>query len=296
MLEALVEAQQSGEDLVMARAFQERCLSTTNDLLLDLATLKAAGFVDYKRTMPITALTFPVSLTSRGILMAEDASQLESIYPKVIASPPRSEPMVMKGDLRVDNNTVRRGILELLYQAFQQDPYAYVDGSTLTQTLGDVPPNTVTGAIAFMEQEGYVQAERFLGGQFMAKIRSAGIRLLENPSEFNRQFPGVTIINARDIIGSNVASPGSSVVFSNNTFERILDKLIQQGEVPENEATAAKVVVQEMDSVVTDGGTPTSDKVSKLRGLFQQLSKVAVTLSTNPLLLEYFGHLMTQWH
>jgi len=107
----------------------------------------------------------------------------------------------------MNENRIRRGILEILYDYEEEHSGDQMGGHDLTEKLGDIEPNELIFNMNYLENKGYMDIEEYLEGEFIANITHQGIDLIENNEEFNTKFPLITITNINNskgvVLGSN---------------------------------------------------------------------------------------------
>ena len=120
----------------------------------------------------------------------------------------------------MDNNKIRRAILEILYERFEEVPYSFVSREELLKKL--YWPKSLNSNIFYLEEKGYVKSQKPFGTPFIAaRIKADGIDLIENESEFNVKFPirqNITHIEG-DMVG--VVSQGDKAQISSQVSIQI---------------------------------------------------------------------------
>jgi len=88
--------------------------------------------------------------------------------------------------------SLRRCILEKLYEAFREFPYGLVELSQLAEKCS-ADPESLNWNIVYLEKHGYVKPDRSMDCppfiSCTATITASGIDLVETPSEFDQKFP-----------------------------------------------------------------------------------------------------------
>jgi len=107
----------------------------------------------------------------------------------------------------MDNQEIRRKILELLYEHALENSTEMSD-DLLNQEL-DIEFNKLNFNIDYLEKEGYISVQRFLGEDYLVEIESKGINLVETPEKFDSLFP---IVNITQIYNSKGVVVGSDNV------------------------------------------------------------------------------------
>ncbi len=88
----------------------------------------------------------------------------------------------------MDNNEIRRAILENLYNWFKENPYSFLPRELLLLAIYN--SKGLESNIVYLEEKGYVELKKALDTQFISsRITAKGIDLIENESEFNNKFP-----------------------------------------------------------------------------------------------------------
>ncbi|WP_048190499.1 hypothetical protein [Methanobacterium sp. SMA-27] len=115
----------------------------------------------------------------------------------------------------MDNNEIRREILEVLYEFEQDDPGRKVNRGHIKEKL-DIDYKQIKSNIRWLEGEGYVKVD-WLPQTFLSLITNRGINLIENKEEFNKEFP---LINVQNIINSK------GIVIDSNNVDIKIDESI----------------------------------------------------------------------
>lgn len=162
-----------------------------DDIVFDLHVLNARNLVRYSWEFPAQAGDALVNLDAAGFELLESEDRFSRSFPRVFTHPevwPSATLQLGKDESAMTLNELRRSVLEALYKTFSDDPFSYVSSDALSGHY-QVDRRQLSPIIKFLEDEGYVTTEWFLGGDFITRITSRGIRLIEDRSEFNEKFP-----------------------------------------------------------------------------------------------------------
>lgn len=176
-----------------------------DEIVFDLHVLNARNLVNYSWTFPAQPGDALVNLDGAGFELVESEERFSRSFPRLFTNTtiwPAAREQLGKGGSAMTLNELRRSVLEILYETFSTDPFAYVTGEALSGHY-HVERRQLTPVIKFLEEEGYVKTEWFLGGDFITRITSRGVRLIEDQSEFNEKFPPVNSLNVYgDVLGA----------------------------------------------------------------------------------------------
>jgi Mn-dependent DtxR family transcriptional regulator len=82
------------------------------------------------------------------------------------------------GEFLVDEVEIRREILRIIYDLNKVSQGYSVDSRDLLEKL-DVTSNELFSNVKFLEGDGYLELEEFLGKEFKAKITPKGMEKVE---------------------------------------------------------------------------------------------------------------------
>lgn len=89
----------------------------------------------------------------------------------------------------MNNDQVRRRILEVLYKRFMEDPHRPVSRDEMLAELSDLEPKFVDSNTVYLEKSGYLESEHAIGSAwYSAKILPRGVDLVEDKTRFNVTF------------------------------------------------------------------------------------------------------------
>ncbi|MDH4210202.1 MAG: transcriptional regulator [candidate division WOR-3 bacterium] len=90
----------------------------------------------------------------------------------------------------MNNNEIRRKILQILYESFTEHPYNRVTPKEFKDTL-NISLKELHFNIIYLEEKGYVELSKPLEGSVFvgARITPRGVDLVEDECEFNVHFP-----------------------------------------------------------------------------------------------------------
>jgi hypothetical protein len=120
----------------------------------------------------------------------------------------------------LDNNQIRRKLLEILYKYAADNPGEEMPDGLLKEEL-DITKKELKFNVDYLYEEGYVNITTFIGGDFDVKINSNGINLVEDNSRFNNKFP---LIN----LTQNFVHNSSGVVINSNNVNINIDESFNQ--------------------------------------------------------------------
>jgi len=187
----------------------------------------------------------------------------------------------------MDNSTIRRSILEILFKRFKENPNLFVSREELLKVI--YWPLDLDSNIIYLEEKGYVELQKAFGTPFIgARIKAKGIDLLENGSEFNIKFPirqNITHIEG-NMVG--VVSQGDnaqivSQVQIGESFSNILKEIESSRDFDVETKRVVKSRVQEIYTEIQKSG-PNASKVKLALNFLEEKAKwVYDKIVTDPL-------------
>lgn len=193
-------------------------------------------------------------------------------------------------EVKMDNNKVRRDILEILYKMFKENPYSFVSREVLLYVIYN--SKGLDSNIAYLEEKGYVELQRALGTQFIgARIKAGGVDLIEDESEFNVKFPikqNITQIKG-DVIG--VISQGNNAQITSRisiqigkNFNNILEEIDLRRDLDTETKQSLRSKVQEIQTEIQKS-EPNAIKVKSALDFLKNKAKwVYDKIVTNPVI------------
>lgn len=89
----------------------------------------------------------------------------------------------------MNNDQIRRRILEVLYKRFMEDPDEPTSRDEMLDSLSDLEPQQVDSNVIYLEKSGYLEAEHTIGAAwYSAKILPKGVDLVEDKTRFDVVF------------------------------------------------------------------------------------------------------------
>jgi DNA-binding MarR family transcriptional regulator len=90
----------------------------------------------------------------------------------------------------VTNSEIRRKILEMLYERFEEHPYHRITPKEFRETL-NIDLKNLNFNIIYLEEKGHVELQKPLEGSIFvgARITTKGIDLIEDEYQFNITYP-----------------------------------------------------------------------------------------------------------
>ncbi|MGP8023864.1 MAG: hypothetical protein ACLQG5_06225 [Methanobacterium sp.] len=122
----------------------------------------------------------------------------------------------------LDDNQIRRKILEILYDYEIENPRDDVESIELNKKLGvGVLDKEVEFNINYLENKGFVDVTGRHFEGFEVKITHKGIDLVENNEEFNNLFPQINLTQ-------NIIQNSKGVVINSNHVNMSIDESFNQ--------------------------------------------------------------------
>lgn len=113
----------------------------------------------------------------------------------------------------MDNQEIRRKILEYIYDKNEQQPQYMAQRDEVKQFL-NINDAKLDNNVLYLESKGYLKVGKNIGSFFVyAQITSEGIDLVENPNQFNTLFP------VR--ITQNIIQHSTGVIIGDNNIQKI---------------------------------------------------------------------------
>lgn len=145
----------------------------------------------------------------------DNVHRLEGVhYFKVSSTAKATATDFLYGSGNMTNNDIRREILTIAYDHWQNDPHGY---TTAEQFVNAIPAdaNEVERNFDYLVKKHYLEGTLPSGGGYhMIKITPTGIDLYENPTQFNREF-ALKIEQHTTNIGGDYIAP--TIIGDSNT-------------------------------------------------------------------------------
>jgi len=190
----------------------------------------------------------------------------------------------------MDNNKIRRDILEILYNWFKKNPYSFLPREVLMIVIYN--SKGLESNIVYLEEKGYVELKKALSTQFIgARITAKGIDLIENESEFNIKFPirqNITHIEG-DMVGVVSQGDNAQIVSQisiqiGENFNNILREIDSTEEYDTETKQALKSRVREIQTEI-EKPEPDGSKVKTALYFLKNKAKwVYDKIVTNPVI------------
>lgn len=135
-------------------------------------------------------------------------------YFKVGPSAKATATNFLYGNDTMTNNDIRREILTIAYDNWQNDPHGHITGE---QFINAIPadPNEIERNFDYLVKKHYLEGTLPSGGGYhLIKISPSGIDLYENPTQFNREF-ALKIEQHTTNIGGDYIAP--TIIGDNNS-------------------------------------------------------------------------------
>jgi len=166
------------------------------------------------------------------------------------------------------SEVVRRKILEILYEKYNEDSDAYITNTELLNRLR-CSESELRSNMKYLEESGYAKVIWSLGSEFASRILVDGIDLLEGRKEFDKTFttPSVYIEHLEQKHygeGPQIGymGSGSSVTVIKNSFNEIYKELEKIELDKEHKQIAEKRIKEVEEELQKDD--PSSTKVKAI--------------------------------
>jgi hypothetical protein len=158
----------------------------------------------------------------------------------------------------MDNNEIRRQILEILYEYEKTHPKTYLDYDKILNKINNVKLEELIFHVNYLEDKGYLEQRRLNGEGFIARINSQGMDIVENTAEFNAEFPSINFTNINNSKGVVVGSNNVKIDFNENlnikeSFSEIYNKIDPM-------ATNSKKIEEQVQLIENELDTKKMDK------------------------------------
>lgn len=126
----------------------------------------------------------------------------------------------------MDNKEIRRKILECIHKIDEENPRHYVGRGELIDFLG-IDEKRVDSNVLYLEEKGYLKLLKTLGSLFQsAQITSYGKDLVEDPEQFNLEFPvSITQNIVSNSVGTVIGSGNIQNINITNSFNSIYQEI-----------------------------------------------------------------------
>lgn len=185
----------------------------------------------------------------------------------------------------MDNQEIRRKILEYLYQKDEDRPQNLISRDELIKFLG-VEGKKIDSNVLYLEEKGYVRLEKYLGSLFGdARITSYGKDLVENPEHFNNEFPiQITQNIVTNSTGTIIGNSNAQTLTISDSFNTIYQELDKQNPEKKEE------IIKEVKSIEDELKKETPNKSVIKKGLnFLKENATWITPTIIELIKKSFG-------
>jgi len=188
----------------------------------------------------------------------------------------------------MDNNKIRRAILQIFYDEYQSPGYiGLADSFSLMNKLAlDTQGKDkafIGSNLRYLFEKGMIEGKQVPDGSGFGyfKITSLGIEAIENPQEYSRTFPFLQII-AGDVIGSTVIQGGEVNLQQNfTTVYQKMDEWRVDSEIKNSVADIEKEMKEH------------NPNLSKIRQLLENVKKDPRTYAIlTPVITEAFKKIL----
>jgi tyrosyl-tRNA synthetase len=156
---------------------------------------------------------------------------------------------------QMDNKEIRRKILEYIHEKNQESPQCMVNREEFKESLG-VNDVELDRNILYLEEKGYLKLLKTLSERFRtAQITSFGTDLVENPEEFNSEFPiKVTQNIVQNSTGVIIGDNNRQSISISQSFEQIYETIEKRN--PKNK----EQIVEEVREIEEELKQPNPNK------------------------------------
>lgn len=154
----------------------------------------------------------------------------------------------------LDNKELRRKILEYVYQKDEERPLYMAGREELINYLG-VDARRVDNNVLYLEEKGYLKLLKAMGSLFRnAQITSYGKDLVEDPEQFNTEFPiSITQNIVSNSLGTVIGDGNIQNVNIVNSFNSVYEEIEKRNpEKKEEIVTAVKNIEDELKKEKSD--------------------------------------------
>lgn len=168
----------------------------------------------------------------------------------------------------IKNDEIRRSILEVLYAAFEEEPYRQVKKEGMYQRLPDVEPKRVDSNMIYLYESGYVEAQASLYDAWTyARIKPKGIDLVEDKTRFDVILnPASNVQVIYGDVGAPVVQIGSikTTVTGIDDVREIIQRQVKDGEL----VSKLQASLDELEALLREDKLDKT-RLSQIIGLFK---------------------------
>ena len=146
----------------------------------------------------------------------------------------------------MDNKEIRRKILEYIHKIDEESPRHYVGRGELIGCLG-IDEKRVDSNVLYLEEKGYLKLLKTLGSLFQsAQITSYGKDLVEDPEQFNSEFPiNITQNIISNSVGTIIGNGNSQNLNITNSFNSLYNEIERRNPEKKEEITKAVKTIED---------------------------------------------------
>lgn len=146
----------------------------------------------------------------------------------------------------LDNKEIRRKILEYVYQKDEDRPRYMANRKELIDYL-NIDERKVDNNVLYLEEKGYLKLLKTMGSLFFsAQITSYGKDLVEDPEQFNAEFPiSITQNIVSNSVGTVIGDGNIQNVNIVDSFKTLYEEIEKKNPEKKEEITKAVKTIED---------------------------------------------------